>query len=79
MPKTPRTPLEAFQTVLADYESQQQLAEALGKKHQSYVGELLRRLRKGASVPADICPTIEKLTAGKVTRQMLNPDFPWAA
>jgi len=55
------------------------LAEALGKKHQSYVGELLRRLRKGANVPPDICPTIEKLTAGKVTRQMLNPDFPWAA
>lgn len=78
MAKTPRTPLEAFETVLADYDSQQQLAEALGKKHQSYVGELLRRLRKGAKVPPEVCPKIEKITQGKVTRQMLRPDL-WAA
>lgn len=59
--------------------SQQALAEALGKRHQSYVSEMLRRLRKGRMVPPEICPTIERLTAGAVTRHMLNPDFPWAA
>jgi DNA-binding transcriptional regulator YdaS (Cro superfamily) len=78
MAKKPRTPLEAIETVLADYGSQQRLATALGKKHQSYVGELLKRLRNGSKVPPDICPAIEKLTAGKVTRQMLRPDL-WAA
>ncbi len=66
-------PIERF---LADNDmSQKAFAEALGKPHQSYVGELLRRVRAGRPVPADICPDIERVTKGQLTRHGLRPDL----
>lgn len=78
MAKALLTPLKALEEAVKIATTQRALAEALGKPHQSYVGELLRRARKGAKIPADICPAIEKATAGQITRQMLRPDL-WAA
>lgn len=71
------TPLQALEKAVEVAGSQQALAEALGKQHQSYVSEMLRRLRKGRKIPVEICPGIEAATAGTVTRQMLRPDFRW--
>lgn len=81
MDDAPKTPLEALEKAVEIKESQHALAKAIGKDHQSYVGELLRRLRSKPTtkIPADICPLIEQATDGQVTRQMLRPDFPWAA
>lgn len=49
------------------------LARALGVKpptiHQWITGE--------RQVPAERCPTIEKLTAGRVTCEQLRPDVDW--
>lgn len=70
------TPLE---TAIKHVGTQAQFAAAIDK-NQSYVSMLLHRIKnKGSRVPAEICPKIEEATGGKVTRQMLRPDFPWAA
>lgn len=54
--------------------TQEQFATAIGKK-QSYVSMMLHRVRtKGAKIPTDICPAIEKATKGAVTKQQLRPD-----
>ena len=73
------TPLEALEKAVEVAGSQQALAEKIGRPHQSYVSEMLRRLRKGRKIPVEVCPVIEKVTSGEVTRQMLRPDFDWAA
>lgn len=70
-------PLKAFDHAIEIIGTQQKLALALGHKHQSYVGEIRRRLLKGGVVPADICPAIERLTKGKVKRSHLNPKVAW--
>lgn len=71
-------PLKALDHAIEIVGSQKRLAEALGRKHQSYIGEIRRRIeRKGAVVPADICPAIERLTRGKVKRAALNPKVAW--
>jgi DNA-binding transcriptional regulator YdaS (Cro superfamily) len=79
MTKPRRTPLEALEDAIVEVKGQRALAEALGRPHQSYISEMLRRLRArpGAKIPAEICPIIEAVTKGKVTRRMLRPDFPW--
>jgi DNA-binding transcriptional regulator YdaS (Cro superfamily) len=73
------TPLKALEMAVEITGGQAALAQALGGPHQSYVSEMLRRLRKrpDAKITAEICPVIEALTKGKVTRRMLRPDFPW--
>lgn len=54
--------------------SQEAFARAIGKE-QSYVSMLLHRAKKkNRPIPADICPAIERATAGKLTRQQLRPD-----
>lgn len=69
--------LRAFDRAIAIVGNQQKLSLALGHKHQSYISEIRRRLLKGAVVPADICPAIEKITKGKVKRSHLNPKVAW--
>lgn len=54
--------------------TQTALARALGKKHQSYVSELLRRVRRGSPVPAEICPALETVLGGRITAEQLRPD-----
>jgi hypothetical protein len=71
------SPLNALDKAIGLFGSQQKLAVALGHKHQSYIGEIRRRLLKGGVVPADICPAIERLTKGKVKRTALNPRVAW--
>ena len=71
------SPLNAFDQAIEIIGTQQKLAAALGHKHQSYIGEIRRRLLKGGVVPADICPAIEKLTKRKVKRSHLNPKVAW--
>ena len=56
--------------------TQKEFAEALGKPHQSYVSMLLIRVVKhGKLIPADICPAIERATKGKIKRHQLRPDL----
>lgn len=70
------TALHPIEKFLADNDmSQRAFAEALGKPHQSYVGELLRRARAGRPIPADICPAIERVTKGQLSRHDLRPDL----
>lgn len=73
------SPLAAFDQAIEIIGTQQKLAAALGHKHQSYIGEIRRRLlkNKDAVVPADICPAIERLTKRKVKRSHLNPKVRW--
>lgn len=72
-----KAPLKALDQAIEIFGSQQKLAEALGRKHQSYISQMRRRLQKGAVVPAEVCPVIEKLTRGKVKRAALNPKVAW--
>lgn len=73
------SPLAALDQAIDIIGTQQKLAVALGHKHQSYIGEMRRRLltKKGSVVPADVCPAIERLTKGKVKRSHLNPKVAW--
>jgi DNA-binding transcriptional regulator YdaS (Cro superfamily) len=75
------TPLKALKLAVEITGGQLALAKALGRPHQSYVSEMLRRLkaRPKTKIPAENCPVIEAITKGVVTRQMLRPDFPWSA
>lgn len=70
-------PLKALDQAIEIFGSQRALAEALGRRHQSYIGEIRRRVAKGSMVPAAICPAIERLTKGKVKRRALNPTVAW--
>jgi DNA-binding transcriptional regulator YdaS (Cro superfamily) len=54
--------------------TQTALAKLLGKPHQSYVSELLRRVKRGRPVPADICPKLEAALGGRITKEQLRPD-----
>lgn len=68
--------MHVIRRYLADNEiSQAAFAKALGKPHQSYVSELLRRAERGRPVPTDICPKIEQATGGEITRHELRPDI----
>ena len=50
------------------------LAEALGCRP-----EFVSQLKTGRRpVPAELCPVIERLTAGTVTCEDLRPDIEWA-
>jgi DNA-binding transcriptional regulator YdaS (Cro superfamily) len=73
------TPLNALDAAIKIAGTQRKLAEGIGRKHQSYIGEIRRRLvtKEGGAVPAHVCPAIEKFTKGKVKRHHLNPKVAW--
>ena len=70
-------PLRALDAAIKAAGGQRKLANLLGHKHQSYIGNMRRRVEAGAVVPAEICPEIERITAGKVKRAALNPRVSW--
>jgi len=70
-------PLKSLDRAIAIAGSQAALALALGRKNQSYISEMRRRVARGAVVPAGICPAIERFTKGAVKRRHLNPTVAW--
>jgi DNA-binding transcriptional regulator YdaS (Cro superfamily) len=54
--------------------TQQKLADLIGGIRQSHVSMWLHR----GKVPADYCPTIERVTGGAVRCEDLRPDVEWA-
>ncbi len=67
------TGMEALQAAISIFDSQVALAKAIGRSQQN-VNNWLRRGR----VPADICPSIERVTEGRVTCEMLRADIDWS-
>lgn len=49
------------------------LASALGVSR----GAVPQWKQEGRSIPAEHCPKVERLTAGKVTCEQLRPDIEW--
>lgn len=70
-------PLKALDAAIEIFGTQQKLSEALGRKNQSYVGEIRRRVMRGSVVPPEACLAIERATKGKVKRAALNPRVAW--
>lgn len=70
-------PLAALDAAIKKAGSQRKLANVLGHQHQSYIGNMRRRVMAGAVVPAEVAPQIEKFMRGKVKRQDLNPRVAW--
>lgn len=54
--------------------TQQKLADLIGGIRQSHVSMWLHR----GKVPADYCPTIERVTGGAVRCEELRPDVEWS-
>jgi len=65
-------PIKHLERAVALLDTQENLAEKLGLKHQSNVSQWLTGRRP---LPAKHCRTIEQLTGGRVTRYQLRPDI----
>jgi DNA-binding transcriptional regulator YdaS (Cro superfamily) len=65
---------EALEKAVAAVGSMQSLAEALGVTK----GAVSQWKLSGRRVPAEHCPSIERLTAGAVHCEELRPDVDWA-
>ncbi len=68
------TPEEAFEQALAQIGSMQLLADHLGITK----GAVSQWKLEGRRIPAEHCPSIERLTNGAVRCEDLRPDVDWA-
>jgi DNA-binding transcriptional regulator YdaS (Cro superfamily) len=67
------TPQEALDKAVAKLGSMQSLAAPLGVTK----GAVSQWKMPGRRIPAEHCPTIEKLTDGDVRCEQLRPDVEW--
>lgn len=68
------TPQEALDKAVAKLGSMRALAEPLGVTK----GAVSQWKLPGRHIPAEHCPSIEKLTEGDVRCEQLRPDVEWA-
>lgn len=65
--------MDALNKAITALRTQTNLANAIGVKPQVVHNWVVR-----GNVPADYCPTIEKVTSGAVKCEELRPDVDWA-
>lgn len=66
--------MNAFKQAVKHFGTQAAMAAALGGRRQSTIATWGLR----GKVPAEVCPTIERLTDGAVRCEDLCPDADWA-